>query len=203
MPEEKLNRSQVAGLLVDLGRLRPPHRMRTIGGAVKPGAFDPGMDDPCILPCREVRLRPEATWEEILSIPRVDLGKPGSDRGSGLFGDFELNRPARLFLNDGGAVWHPAASANIVDLQPHEVTASELAIDGEIEQSKVARPALQLKPDPDRPNVLGFERTLLPGQTAFVPGSILHDRLRRADHTLRSTRRLAAGHSIRTTDLST
>src|SRR5206468_5203965 len=90
-------------------------------------------------------------------------------------------------------------SADIVNLQPHEVTASELAIDGEIEQGKVARPALQLKPDPDRPNVLGFEWTLPPGETAFVPGSILHDRLRRADHTLRSTRRLAAGHSIRTT----
>src|SRR5439155_21479359 len=169
--------------LVNLGRLRPPHRVRPVGGAVKPGALDPGMDDARILSYREVRLRPEAAREEVLSIPRLDLGKPGSDRGSGLFGDFELDRPARLFLNDGGAVSDPAAGTDIVDLQSHEVTASELAIDGEIEQGKVARPALQLKPDPDRPNVFGFERTLLPGETAFVPGSTLHDRLHRADHT--------------------
>src|SRR5207244_1399361 len=112
--------------------------------------------------------------KDVLSIPRLDLWKPGSDRGLGLFGDFELDRPARLFLNNGGTVSDPAAGADIVDLQPHEVTASKLAIDGEIEQGKVARPAFQLKPDPDRPNVLGFQRALLSGETAFVPGSSLH-----------------------------
>jgi len=74
------------------------------------------MDDPCILPGREVRLRPEPAREKVPSIPGLDLGKPGSDRGSGLFGNFELNRPARLFLNDSCAVSNPAASADIVDL---------------------------------------------------------------------------------------
>ena len=90
--------------------------MRAVGGAVEPGTLDPGMDDPRILPGREVRLRPEAAREEVPSIPGLDLGKPGSDRGSGLFGDFELNRPARLFLDNGGAVSNAAASADIVDL---------------------------------------------------------------------------------------
>jgi hypothetical protein len=74
------------------------------------------MDHPRILPCREVRLRAEAAREEVLPMPRLDLGKSGSDRGSGLFGDFELDRPARLFLNDGGAVSDPTAGADIVDL---------------------------------------------------------------------------------------
>ena len=63
-----------------------------------------------------MRLRPEAAREEVSSVPGLDLGKPGSDRGSGLFGNFELNRPARLFLNDGCAVSNPAASADIIDL---------------------------------------------------------------------------------------
>src|SRR6266702_8304516 len=84
--------------------------MRTVSGAVKPGALDPGMDDPRILPGRDMRLPPEAAREEMSPISGLDLWKPGSDRGSGLFGNFELNRPARLFLNDGCAVSNPAAS---------------------------------------------------------------------------------------------
>src|SRR5260370_9066832 len=150
MPEQKLNRPQIARLLVDLRRLRPPHRVRAVGGAVQPGTLDPGMNDPCILPGREVRLRPEAAREEVVSVSGVDFGKPGSDRGSGLFGNFELDRSAGLLLNNRGAVSDPAAGADIVDLQPDEVTASELAVDGEIEQGKIARPTLQLQPDPDR-----------------------------------------------------
>ena len=116
MPEEKLDRPQIARLRLDLRRLRPPHRMRAVGGAVEPGTLDPGMDDPRILPGREVRLRPEPAREKVPSIPGLDLGKPGSDRGSGLFGNFELNRPARLLLNDRGAVSDPAAGANVVNL---------------------------------------------------------------------------------------
>jgi tetratricopeptide (TPR) repeat protein len=61
-----------------------------------------------------MRLRPEAARKKVSPFPGLDLGKPGSDRGSGLFGDFELNRPARLFLNDGCAVSNPAACADIV-----------------------------------------------------------------------------------------
>jgi hypothetical protein len=137
MPKQQLNCSQIAGLFVYLGRLRSPHRMRAVGRAVEPGTLDPGMDDPRILTGREVRLRPEAAREEVLSIPGLDLGKPGSNRGSGPLRDFELNRLARLFLNDSCAVSNPTAGADIIDLQPHEVTASQLAIDCEIEQGKV------------------------------------------------------------------
>jgi hypothetical protein len=46
MPEEQLDGSQVARLLVDLRRLRPTHRVRAVGGAVQPGALNPSMDDP-------------------------------------------------------------------------------------------------------------------------------------------------------------
>ena len=75
--KRQLNRSQVPRLLVDLGRFRTPHRVSAIGGAVQSGARDPGMDDPSILSCREVRVRPEAAREEILAVSRVDLRKPG------------------------------------------------------------------------------------------------------------------------------
>ena len=50
--EQKLNRSQVPRLLIDLRRLRPPHRMRAVGGAIEPDTGDPSMDDSRILPRR-------------------------------------------------------------------------------------------------------------------------------------------------------
>jgi hypothetical protein len=115
VPEEQLDRPQVARLLIDLGRVRSAHRM-CVSGAVEPGALDPAMDDPRILP-GEVRLRPEAAGEEVPSvICGLDLEKPVLDRGSGLFGNFELDRSAGLLLNDRGTVSDSAVGANIVDL---------------------------------------------------------------------------------------
>jgi hypothetical protein len=93
---------------------------RCLGGAVQAGALDPGIDDPRILPRREVRLCSEATRKEVLCVPRVARRKPVLDRGAGLLGDLKLNRPAYLLLNDRSAVSNSAAGANIVDLQPHE-----------------------------------------------------------------------------------
>jgi hypothetical protein len=66
------------------------------------------------------------------------------DRGAGLLGDLELNRPACLLLNDGGPVSNSAAGANIVDLQPQKIAASEFAIDSKIEKRQVAHSVLQL-----------------------------------------------------------
>jgi hypothetical protein len=64
--------------------------------------------------------------------------EPVSDRCSGLFGDFELDRSTSFPLDHGGTVSHLAADANVVDLQPHKVAGPQLAVDGEIEQGEVA-----------------------------------------------------------------
>ena len=100
--------------------LRPPHRMRAVGGAIEPGALDPVMDDPHILSRRQVRLRPKAAREDVVSIPRVDPGKPVLDRRPGLLGDFKLHRPACLLLDYSGAVSNPSAGANI-ERRPKDV----------------------------------------------------------------------------------
>jgi len=53
--------------------LRPPHRVSAIGGAAQSSARDPGVDDPGILPGRQMRLRPAAAWEKVASVPAADL----------------------------------------------------------------------------------------------------------------------------------
>ena len=66
--EQQLHCSQVARLLVDLRRLRPPHRVGPISRAIKTNTFDPAMDDTSVLPRRDVRLVMTAAWEEVLGI---------------------------------------------------------------------------------------------------------------------------------------
>jgi hypothetical protein len=92
------------------------------------------MDDPGILPGRQVRLRSDPAGKEIPGVPASNVGKPSLDRGSGLLGDLELHRPARFLLNDGRAVTDTTADADILDLQPHEIAAPEFAVDREVEQ---------------------------------------------------------------------
>jgi hypothetical protein len=124
-------------------------------GAFKPGALDPGMDDGA----STGGLHVESARDEVLPLPRLDFRKPVSDRGSGLLGDFELDLPAYLRLDDSGAVSRPTTGANIFNLQPHEVAAPELANDGKIEKREVPRSVLQPKPHPDGPNLraLGYQ----------------------------------------------
>src|SRR5215467_8051274 len=170
VPEKQLHRSQVARFLIYLCRLGPSHGMRAIGRAIKPSARDPRMDDPGILPGRQVRLRLDPAGKEVLGVPAANVGKPRLDRGSGLLGDLELHWPARFLLNDGRAVTDSTADADIVDLEPHEIAAPEFAVDREVEQGEVPGSALHLKPDPDRPHVLRLQRALLPNKAPFVPG---------------------------------
>src|ERR1700758_3521760 len=118
--------------------------MRAIGRAIKPGARDPRMDDPGILPGRQVRLRSDPAGKEVPGVPASNVGKPRLDRGSGLLGDLELHSPARFLLNDGRAVADPAADADTLDLQPHEIAAPEFAVDSIRVRLQVERRARNL-----------------------------------------------------------
>jgi hypothetical protein len=50
MAEEKLHGAEVSGFAVDLGGLRPPHRMRAINSSLQADAFDLTVHQPGILP---------------------------------------------------------------------------------------------------------------------------------------------------------
>src|SRR5262249_21331884 len=134
--EQQLDRSQIAGLLVDLCRLSAPHRMRPISRRVETGALDPAMEDAGILPGREVRLTMKAAWKEELAASESAFGEPITDCSSGLFGGLELYRPTSFSLNDSGAISCLAANANVADPKSHEVATTKLTVDGEIEQRK-------------------------------------------------------------------
>jgi hypothetical protein len=80
------------------------------------------VDDPSVLPCRDVRLVMKAAREEVLPVSWNAIGDPIADCCSGLFGDFELERSASFPLNYRGAVPDSAPDAHVVDLELHEVS---------------------------------------------------------------------------------
>jgi len=119
------------------------------------------MDDTSVLPGREVLQIMNAAWKEVLRASWGRMGKPIADCCSGLLGDLELDRPAGFPLDYRGTVLHPASHAHVAHLEPHEVAAPELAVDGEIKQSEVASALFKLEPDADRPDLLRSQRTFL------------------------------------------
>jgi hypothetical protein len=59
--------------------------------------------------------------------------------------DLELDRPAGLLLLDEGAKSDPFAVRDVADLQCHEVAATQIAVDAQIEQRQLARSVMLLQ----------------------------------------------------------
>ena len=167
---QKLHCSQIAGLLVNLRRLRSAQRMRAICRAIEPGAIRPSMDDPGILPRRQVWLSPQTAWEQISALASVEGGEPLADSSTGLLGNLELYRPASLLLNDGRAIPDCLAGGHVIDFQPDEITASELAIYRQIEHRKIVSATFHLQPYANGPDILRLQRALLADEASSVPG---------------------------------
>jgi len=77
-----------------------------------------------------------------------------SHRLTALLGDLELHGPLSLLLHDDGPTGHAFPMRDISDTQLHEITGSELTIDGEVEHGELSDPPRELQTDADRPDVL-------------------------------------------------
>jgi hypothetical protein len=58
---------------------------------------------------------------------------------------------------------------DVPDPQIHQVAAAQLAINGQVKHGQVAHRMPVLQVNPDRPDLLGLERGLLPDKFALVP----------------------------------
>jgi hypothetical protein len=115
----------------------------------------------------------KAAREEVLPVRWNAIGDPIAECRSGLFSDFELDRSAGFPLDYRGAVPDSAPDAHVADLEPNEVTAPQLAVEGQIEQSEIASTLFELRPDADRPDLLWLQRALLADKAALVPGGAM------------------------------
>ena len=81
---------------------------------------------------------PKRGWETGTVPASVDPRDPGADRVPGLLGNLELDRSLGLLLHDDRTGGDPTALDDIVDAQPDQIAATQLAVDGQVEQGKVA-----------------------------------------------------------------
>jgi hypothetical protein len=83
-----------------------------------------------------------------------------------LLGDLEPHRTASRVLPHGRTVDCITMWRNVLDHEAHHVTATRLAIDGEIEEREVPCPPCELQPSPNGPDLLRLERWLWSDQLA-------------------------------------
>ena len=81
----------------------------------------------------------------------------------GLLGQFKLNRTPRFLLPNNSTLSDATGYNNITNPQGHQVTTAELAINGQVKQSKVTHLSMDLEQDSDCPDILGLQRRLLAG----------------------------------------
>ena len=105
-----------------------------------------------------------AAWKEELLRLQMSRRDPGGDRVSRLLGDLKLHRPLGLLLHDNRARGDVTALDHIVDAKPDQVASAQLAVDGEVEQREFPGSMIQLQSNPDGPDLLQFQRGLLPEQ---------------------------------------
>jgi hypothetical protein len=59
--------------------------------------------------------------------------------------------------------------AHVADAQAQKIASAQRAVDAEIEQDEFSQPALQLKSNPDGPDLLQLEGRFLADQLSLVP----------------------------------
>src|SRR5579872_2022051 len=92
------------------------------------------------------------------------------------FEQLEPDRTARLLLSDSGSGSHSAAADELTDPDFHDVAASQLAIDGKVEQRPIAQTPFSVEPEPDGPDLLRLESAFCADHASGVPRPSLPDR---------------------------
>jgi hypothetical protein len=95
------------------------------------------------------------------------------DRLAGLLGDLEPDRKLGLVLPNGRPVDRIAMRRDILDSKAHQVSATQLAIDREIEERQVSRAPCELQSSSNGPDVLRLQRWFRSDELALVPGPAL------------------------------
>jgi hypothetical protein len=104
------------------------------------------------------------------------MDNPRHNRLPRWFRDFELDWAPCLLLEHERTRRHDLAMADIANSQLHQITSSQLAVDRQIEQSKISAPSGDLQTYADCPNLFELEWCLLAHKLAFVPGFAGHNR---------------------------
>jgi hypothetical protein len=85
-------------------------------------------------------------------------------------GNFELNRPLSLLLQDNCPRGDGLAMADIPHPQLDEIAGTEFAVYGQVEQGEFSLSSSELQADANGPDFFQLEGGLLTDELALIPG---------------------------------
>jgi hypothetical protein len=169
--KQNLHGSEVASLLVNLCRLSSSQGVGPIGAGFKSDGHYPSLDNPGVLPGRQMLRRLAAAWEQIAAAATSDEWEPCYKCSFRLLSHFELYGPLCLLLDDGGSIPDRATRPQVFDPQSYKVASAKLAVYGEIEERQLSDRSAHFQSNTDRPHVLGLKWALLTNKNTLVPGA--------------------------------
>jgi hypothetical protein len=169
VPEQKLNGSKVPGSSVDQSGLCPPERVRAEFQRVEADTGDPLADEARILSGRQSTSRTTASGEQELAGLPVRYAQVVVEGLARLFRQFEPDWAASFLLPDSRAVETVPIRGDVIDAHRHDVAASKLAVDREVEQGEIACSSFNMQFRSYRPDMAGPKRRLGSDELALVP----------------------------------
>jgi hypothetical protein len=112
--------------------------MRTVFVHIKTDCPDPLINQPCILARAEMAHIIDTAWKDEIVVRTSPAVKP-SQKSLARFGhDLELDGTLSFLLHDRRPISDRPTSNNVTDLQFHDVTTAQLAVDRQIKKCPVA-----------------------------------------------------------------
>ena len=133
MTKQDLHGPQVAGSFVDERDLGPAQAVGAAGRPAEPDRLDPFADKAGILAGAEVPACPYPAREDVVIGRAASVDEPGEPAVAGLLRQLELDRLLSFLLDDACAVTSGGVHDHLADLQPDQIVAAELAVDGQVE----------------------------------------------------------------------
>jgi len=134
---------------------------------VEADATDPLADKASVLACGQVLIWTATAGKQALTeLSTADL-KIVIQCLPGYFGELKPNGPASLALPDVGAINRVAVGCHVIDAKRNEITAAQLAIDGEIEERQVPYAPLKLQLGAYGPDMADSQWRLWASELAF------------------------------------
>jgi hypothetical protein len=156
--KEQLDRAEVPGSPIDQGRLSSTQRMSAEQRRGETDAGDPLRQQPGILAGGEATTLAATATKQKIAGSLLGRRNVLIDRLARLLGDLEPDRKLGLVLPNGRPVDRRAMRRDILDSKAHQVAATQLAIDREIEERQISRAPCELQSSSNGPDVLRLQR---------------------------------------------
>jgi hypothetical protein len=120
----------------------------------------------------------DAAWEDIITDGPAASREPSHQAAPHVAGKLKLHRSTCLLLDDDLTGTDVASCHKVASLELHQITATQPAVDREVQQSAIPKRLLAIEEEADGPDLLLPERPLRADGFSGIPShAVLHGRV--------------------------